>query len=431
MPFDFVAKNVPILAKTQVLVIGSGTAGIAAAIAAARTGADTMIVERYGCLGGALSVGMVQSYSFSVNQFPQTLSGIPKELEERCREWGAFSPDYRGSGIFVESELYKCMLDEWLQENRVRILLHTTVIGAYVEDGVLKGVYCQSKSGIGIILADRTVDASGDGDVAALAGVPFEKRDPKESQPATVVFGLSNVDMERFEPHFNNPKNGGFAPVFTRAAEAGEWNSPKRGGAWKSVTPCGDIQSLNLTLIPAIDATDAWDLTRAEIEGRKQVMHIIRIFRKYGADIGLGDCKLRTIAPQLGIRETRRIVGEYRLTEQDVRKQRCFEDSIGRLICRIDLYGNKQSSYKPSVCETFSVPYRALIPKNVENLLVSGRCISCDEISFGAVRLMVGCALTGQAAGTAAALSVQQAVTPRQLNVLDLRDQLRREGVTV
>lgn len=427
--FDFEAKNVPVLANTEVLVIGSGTAGIAAAVSSARNGAATMIVERYGCLGGALSVSNVSSYSFSVNRFPETLSGIPKELDERCRAYGASSPDYRGSGIFVDAELYKCMLDEWMEEEGVQILLHTTVIGAYVEEGILRGVFCQSKSGIGVILAERIVDASGDADVAAFAGAAFEKREPKKLQPVTVVFGISNVDVELFEKHFRKPKSDGFATVFSQAAAAGEWNSPKRGGAWKILTPNGDIKSLNLTLIREVDATDVHDLTRAEIEGRKQITHIIYLFRKYGKEIGLGDCKLRAIAPQLGLRETRRITGDYRLTEDDVRQRRRFEDGIGQLICTIDLYGDLKTSYRPTEAETFSVPYRALLPQGVEGLLVAGRCISCDDASFGAVRLMVGCALTGQAAGTAAALSLKEKVMPRALDTALLRGALEAGGV--
>ena len=424
--FDLAISNVPVIARTQVLVVGSGTAGIAAAVASARGGAKTMIVERYGCLGGALTVSNVSSYSFSVNRFPEVLSGIPLEIDQRCRRYGASAPDYRGSGIFVDAELYKCMLDEWMEEEGVRILLHTTVISAYVEDGVLRGVYCHSKSGIGIILAERTVDASGDGDVAAYAGVPFTKRDPKKIQPVSVVFGIENVDTEKFEAHFLDKSKDGFATVFEQAAAAGEWNSLKRRGAWKILTPTGNLKSLNLTLIREIDATNAMDLTRAEIEGRKQITHIISLFRKYGKEIGLGKCQLRAIAPQLGLRETRRIKGEYMLTGDDVHSKRTFDDSIGRLICTIDLYG--EASYWPGETETFSVPYRSLIPQGIDALLVAGRCISCDDLSFGAVRLMVGCALTGQAAGAAAALSLKDSVGIRDVNIKKLQTELKNLG---
>ena len=425
--YSFESRDVPVLVRTEVLVVGSGPAGISAAVASARTGAKTLIVERYGCLGGALTVSNVSSYSFSVNKFPETLSGIPKEIDERCRAYGAYAPDYRGSGIFVEAEAYKCMLDEWMAEEGIDILLHTTVIGAVVEEGVMCGVFCHSKSGIGVILADSVVDASGDGDVSAYAGAPFEKRDREKLQPVSVVFGISDVDSKKFNSHFEKCSNV-FSDVFTKAAEAGEWNSPKRGGAWKILTPSGDIKSLNLTLVREIDATDVFDLTRAEIEGRRQINHIIYLFRKYGKHIGLGECSLRAIAPQLGLRETRRIVGEYQITGKDVREMRVFEDGIGRLVCTIDLYGDLKTSYKPEQSETFSVPYRALVPKGVDGLLVAGRCISCDEVSFGAVRLMVGCALTGQAAGVAAALSVRQGVKPRELDVNDVRAALVRFG---
>ena len=418
--YNFEARDVPVLASVEVLVVGSGTAGIAAAVASRRAGARTMIVERYGCLGGALSVSNVSSYSYSVNRFPEVLSGLPLEIDRRCREYGVASPDYRGSGIFVDAELYKCMLDEWLAEEGVEILLHTTVIGAFVVDGVLKGVYCSSKSGIGIILADRTVDASGDGDVCALAGVPFEQQEKSKLQPVSVVFGISDVDVEKFEEHFKAHKNC-FSTVFEAAAQNGEWNSKKRGGAWKILTPRGDIKSLNLTLVHEIDATDVFDLTRAEIEGRRQVQHIIYLFRKYGGELGLSNCRLRAIAPQLGLRETRRIVGRYRVTEDDVRSRRSFDDGIGRLICTIDVYGDTRTSYMPTEAETFSVPYRALLPVGVEGLIAAGRCISCDAVSFGALRLMVGCALTGQAAGAAAALSKKREIPLSEVDAEELR----------
>lgn len=429
--FDFAVKNVPVLKKTEVLVVGSGTAGVAAAVAAARGGAKTLIVERYGCLGGALTVSNVSSYGFSINRFPEVLDGIPKEIDARCRAFGASAPDHRGGGIFVDAELYKCMLDEWMAEEGVEVLLHTTVIGAYVEDGILRGVFCQSKSGIGIILAERTVDASGDGDVAALAGAPVEKRDKKRLQPVSVVFGIDGVDVEKFKAHFGNSSAGGFATVFNQAAAAGEWTSPKRGGAWKILTPNGDVKSLNLTLVREIDATDVQDLTRAEIEGRRQIVHIISLFRKYGKEIGLGDCRLRAIAPQLGLRETRRVVGEYRLTGDDVLCGRRFDDAVGRLLCAIDLYGETKINRFPTEMETFTVPYRALLPQGLDGLLIAGRCISCDDVAFGAVRLMVGCALTGQAAGAAAALSVQSGVGVREIDVRALQQSLRALGAVI
>ena len=429
--YHFEVKNVPVIATTEVLVVGSGPAGIAAAVASARGGVQTMIVERYGCLGGALTVSNVASYSFSVNRFPEALSGLPLEIDQRCRAYGASVPDYRGSGIFVDAELYKCMLDEWMAEEGISILLHTTVIGAYVEEGVLRGVFCQSKSGIGIILATRTIDASGDGDVAAYAGVPFEKREVQKLLPVSVVFGIENVDVKKFEAHFKDPSKKGFSPVFTQAAAAGEWNSHKRGGAWKILTPNGDIKSLNLTLVHEIDATDAFDLTRAEIEGRKQITHIVSLFRKYGTELGLEHCQLRAIAPQLGLRESRRIVGKYRVTGEDVHEKRDFEDSVGRVICAIDLYGDTKNNYKPTSLETFAVPYRALLPQTVDGLLMAGRCISCDAVSFGALRLMVGCALTGQAAGTAAAFSIKNALSVHDISPKALQSELEKQGVKI
>ena len=157
-------------------------------------------------------------------------------------------------------------------------------------------------------------------------------------------------------------------------------------------------------------------------------MHIISLFHKYGGDIGLGSCQLRAIAPQLGLRETRRIAGKYRVSGDDVRSKRDFEDAIGRLICTIDLYGDKKTSHMPTEAETFAVPYRALLPQGPDGLLVAGRCVSCDGVSFGALRRMVGCALTGQAAGAAAALSVKAAVSVHEIDIKALQRALKNLG---
>ena len=429
--FEFSVKNVPVIAKVKVLVAGSGPAGISAAVASVRNGADTLLVEQNGCLGGALSSVNVQSYSFSINKNPEVLSGIPLEIDKRVRAYGAFMPDYRGSGIFVDSELYKCMLDEWMDECGVRVLLHTRIIGAYVVDGVLKGVYCHNKSGIGIILADCTVDATGDGDVAYLAGAEFDMRPKEKLQPVTVVFGISGVDTELFERHIkahpdSDDASYGFRPVFKRAAEAGDWTYPKRGGEWKSLTHSGDIKSLNLTMMCRIDATDGFDVSKAEAEGRRQAKKIVEIFNKHGKDIGLGRCGIRSFAASLGVRETRRIRCDYTVTVNDILEKREFDDGIGRVICFIDSFGKIQ---KPQTGETFSLPYRALIPKGISGLLVAGRCISSDEEAYGAARLMVCCAITGEAAGTAAAICKDGDTHGPDVTVL--REKLKNNGVVL
>lgn len=427
----FATDNIPVIARVQVLVVGSGPAGVAAAVAASRTGAETMLAERYGCLGGALSVSMVQSYSFSVNRDPQVLSGIPLEIDQRVRAYGASQPDYRGSGVLIDPEMYKCMLDEWMDECGIRVILHSTACATLSDGNRIFGVVFHSKSGFFAIEADCIVDATGDGDIANQAGATFVKREKTDLQPVTTVFGVSGVDMDAFQAHCklhpsqDDPEYG-LRKIFRQATENGEWKVGRLGGAWKSVTEQGDIISLNILMNRGIDPTDVLDLTFAENSGRTQVMQAIRLMRKYGADIGFGNCFLRTIAPQLGLRESRKIKGKYFLTEKDVVEQRQFPDSVGKFLCFMDPFGD---IVRPENGQTFTIPYGMLLPQEIEGLLVAGRCVSCDEMSYGAMRMMVCCAVTGQAAGTAAALSAKNGVTPQTLDIQMLRKKLEDDGV--
>ena len=291
-------------------------------------------------------------------------------------------------------------------------------------------IFC-GKSGFFAVEADCVVDATGDGDVAALAGAECMQRDKTQMQPVTTVFGVSGVDMAAFMRHCalhpsQEDPDYGMRGIFRRAMEAGEWTVGRFGGAWKSVTEQGDIVSMNILMSRGIDPTSNIDLTRAEKEGRRQVMQAVEVLRKYGGDIGFGNCCLRTIAPQLGLRESRRIKGTYCLTESDVVEQREFADSVGRFLCFMDPFGKIT---RPENGQTFTIPYGMLLPERVDGLLVAGRCVSCDEKSFGAMRMMVCCAITGQAAGTAAALCALTKAVPRQLDLQMLREKLSEAGV--
>lgn len=309
------SKEVPVIAETQVLVVGSGPAGISAAVASARCGAKTMLVERYGCFGGALSVGQVESYTWYFNKNTYTAQGISKEIEDRMIKIGGVQDDDRGCGHFLNPEKYKYMLDCWIQEEGITPLLHTLVVDVIMEGKTVKGVIVENKSGRGAILADRIVDATGDGDVAALAGAAYEKGENNNGKvlPVTMVFGVSGVDTKTFRdyieshPEMTNPDTHGLKLPFRRAKADGKWPVDRDGGAWKELTPTGEFTSLNLTLENGIDGTNVWDLTHAEIQGRQQVMWAVDVLRNYAKEMGFANCSLRSIAGQIGIRETRRI----------------------------------------------------------------------------------------------------------------------------
>ncbi len=425
------ARAVPVLGQCDVLVVGSGPAGVSAAIAAARTGADTWLCEQHGRFGGALSIGMVESYTFATNRTPELLSGIPLEIVTRMTERGATRPDERGAGVLINPDLYACCLDDWMEECGVHPLLHARAVDVLMEGDRLTGVIFHTKAGLLAVRARCVIDATGDGDVAVMAGAPYDMRSSENLQPVTMVFGISGVDEALFAAHRKahpdplDPEYGLRRP-FRRAKEAGKWTVPRIGGAWKTITGNGEITSLNITQINKIDATNPVDLTRAEIEGRRQALQAVEVLREFGADIGFGRCSLRSIAAQIGVRETRRIRGRAMLTRDDILQRKPVIDAIGIFPCFIDPFGE---IIRPSGNEHFQVPYGMLLPDGVENLLVAGRCVSCAEDAFGAVRMMVCCAVTGQAAGTAAALSARAGCVPGALDVESLQQRLRQDGV--
>ncbi len=422
-------RNIPVIAETQVLVVGSGPAGISAAVAAARTGAKTMLAEKYGCFGGALSVGQVESYNWYFNDKTYTSCGISSEIEQRMLAMGGTQHDDRGIGHFLNAEIYKIMLDRWVEEEGITPLLHALAVDVVKDGDNVRGVIFESKSGCGAVLADCVIDATGDGDVAALAGAQYNigGTDARDVLPVTMVFGVSGVDVKTFREYVAahkemiTPETHGLKKVFLDAQKAGKWPYSREGGAWKTLTPSGDFTSLNITREFGIDGTDVWDLTRAEISGRKQALQAIECMREFGAEMGLANCTLRSFGYQIGIRETRRIICEYNMTRADIMGKAEFEDNIGVYTRFID---GEVISHDDS---RFQLPYRMILPVKIDNLLVAGRCAGCEKDAVQTIRMMVCCAATGQAAGTAAALSAMQGIAPRDLSVACLQEKLRAD----
>lgn len=217
------------------------------------------------------------------------------------------------------------------------------------------------------------------------------------------------------------PETHGLKKVFLLAQQAGKWPYSREGGAWKTLTPSGDFTSLNITREFGIDGTNVWDLTRAEISGRKQALQAIECMREFGAEMGLANCTLRSFGYQIGIRETRRILCEYNMTRADIMGKAEFEDNIGVYTRFID---GEVISHDDS---RFQLPYRMIVPVKIDNLLVAGRCAGCEKDAVQTIRMMVCCAATGQAAGTAAALSSMQGIAPRDLSVSCLQEKLRAD----
>lgn len=424
-------QEIPVIAQTQVLVVGSGPAGIAAAVASARCGARTILAERYGCFGGALSIGQVESYTWYFNEKTYTAKGISKEINDRMVDMNAVQRDDRGIGYFIDPEVYKVMLDNWIQQEGITPLLHALAVDVVMDGERVCGIIFESKSGRGAVLADCVVDATGDGDIAYKAGVPYHQGgcDERDVLPVTVVFGVSGVDVPRFRDYIShhkemtNPETHGLKLIFLRAQQAGKWPYSREGGAWKTLTPSGDFTSMNITREFRIDGTNVWDLTGAEIRGRKQALEAVEAMRLFGQDMGFANCCLRSFAYQVGIRETRRIVGEYSICREEILNQQRFDDTVGVFTRFIDGEVIARDDSR------FQIPYRVLLPRNVNGLLVAGRCVSCEQNAIQTMRMMVCCATTGQAAGTACALSALNHLTPRELPIAVLQDTLRQFGM--
>jgi hypothetical protein len=444
------AREVPVIAEVDVLVVGSGPGGLGAALGAARAGVQTMVVERFGCLGGNITVVGVESIAWYRREKTVDCEGIGIELETRAKAMGATNPEPQSKSEAINADMFKYVADKLVQESGVTPLLHAVVIDSVMEGDAVKGVIVHSKAGRGAILAKRVVDASGDADVAHFTGAPYHKTPKEKMLPVTVMFSVTGVDRRRFLDYVEaNPttykdwglnwdvQKGGkedslFSPYlekpFDRARAAGVIPPGLKsiGGTWSTITDSGEATYLNMIHLTGYDGTDVWDLTKAEIEGRYQALQAITALNHFAP--GFEKAKLRTYGMTLGVRDTRKIDGAYDLTEHDVRNQARFDDSIGIFPEFIDGYG---VLVLPTTGRYYEIPYGVLVPRKVENLLVAGRCIAGDEISHASIRSMMCCAVTGQGAGVAAAVSIKDGVNVRDVSIARLQAELLRQGVRI
>jgi FAD dependent oxidoreductase len=439
------ARKIPVLAETDVLVVGGGPGGLAAALAAAREGVRTILLERYGCFGGNITQAGVETIAWYRHEGTVDTHGIGIELEQRAQQMGASDPEPQSRSEALHTELFKVVADTLVQEAGIVPILHCMAVETVMAGDVIKGIITESKSGRQAILAKRVIDATGDADIAHLAGAPWRMSPKDERLGVTVSFSLKGVDRERFrayvKTHPSTYKDWGvetagkeddmFSPYlsapFQLAKDAGEIpEDVDIAGTWSRISEQGDATYLNVVYLLGYDSTDIRDLTRGEMEGRRQALWAMNALKKYTP--GFEKATLRAFGSSLGTRESRKIVGRYNLTREDVQNQGRFEDAIGMFPEFLDGYG---MVILPTTGRFFQVPYGIMVPQKVENLLVAGRCVAGDRISHSATRQMMCCAVTGQGAGVAAALSIKDKVNCSQVNIPSLQKALSGQGVRI
>ena len=332
------SRLTPVIAETEVLVVGSGPGGLAAAVSSARAGVPTMLVERYGCLGGNLTHVGVEGIAWYRQEKTVDVEGIGLEFETRAKNSGGAAPEPQSRSHAINAEMFKIVADNWVQEAGVETLLHALAVGVVRDGDGLKGIIIESKSGRGAILAKRIIDATGDADIAALCGVPCRKTPKEDLLSVTVMFSCSGVDRARFLEYVKaNPKKykdwgknwemktGGkedelFSPYleepFDKARESGIIPAGLKsiGGTWSAISEHGEATYLNMVHMLEYDGTDVRDLTRAEMEGRRQAMLAIKALQCFAP--GFEKAALRNFGMTVGIRDTRKIIGRYDLTER-------------------------------------------------------------------------------------------------------------------
>ncbi len=431
----------------DVAVLGGGPAGITAAISAARTGARTILVERYGFLGGMSTAAMVYPWmTFHSAAGEQVIKGLAQEIIDRLMARGASPGHLRDTVGFTYSltpyhpEVYKVLAFEMLEEAGVDLLLHTSVIQVQARDSRIEGITLYSKSGLAELKADVYVDATGDADVAYMAGAPCEQGDESgKVQPMTMKFRMRGVDLNKVKQYMQaNPAEfyekslidqldqlplTGVSGFFSKWREG---NLPiPRDGLLFFTGPNDDEVLINVSRVSGLDPTKGEDLTKAELEGRKQVLLLEDFLQKHIP--GFEHATVSAVAAQIGIRETRRVIGRYTLTGVDVLDARRFDDVIARSGYPIDIHNPEGSGITANFIReggAYDIPYRSIVPLEIANLLLAGRCISTTHEAQATTRLTPSCMAIGQAAGTAAALAAAHGCHVGDVPIRELQTKL-------
>lgn len=450
------ARKAQVAAETDVLIVGGGPAGIGAALGAAAAGADVILTERYGFLGGNATAALVMPLMSFHTQNPRpekegsatlyptdhgrgdpVIAGVVKTLlEHLVKSGGAISPSLKtGYTVPFDPEIFKLAALDLLDEAGVHFLFHAFASEAILENHQIKGVVFETKSGPVVIHAKIVVDCTGDADVVAQAGAPYHigREEDRLVQPMTLMFRMAEFERVAFEAYVKEHPDQwrgvhGLWDLVQKATAAGELELPREDLLFFA-TPHERETSVNSTRITRVLGTDVWDLSYAEWQSRRQMRQIAAFLRRYVP--GFEKSYPVQSGVNIGVRETRRIVGDYVLTAEDILNARKFPDCIARSTYPVDIHnpegtGTLIKRLPPG--ESYDIPLRCLLPQNVQGLLVAGRCISGTHEAHSSYRVMPVAMALGQAAGVCAALAAKSGKSPNGVAIQEVQTELVRQG---
>jgi hypothetical protein len=452
-------RKASLAATTDTLVIGGGPAGMGAAIGAAKAGSDVILVERHGFLGGNATAALVMPLmSFHTQHYyidhtktsssilpsdhgpgdPVIAGALTELLERLIKSGGAIAPTLEtGYVVPFDPEIFKMVALELMDSYNIKMIFHSFASGIYNEKDD-RGVVLETKSGPLVIRAKNIVDCTGDGDIAASAGARYDIGRAGDSlvQPMTLMFrmfGFQNTLFKNYIMKHPDQWRGvhGLWDLIKKAEQNGELALPREDILFFA-TPHGSELSVNSTRVKNVLGVDVWDLSYAEWEGRRQVKQIASFLQRYVP--GFDGSYVGQTGVTVGVRESRRIVGDYTLTAEDVLGAKKFDDVIARCSYPIDVHnpagkGTILKRLPPG--EAYDIPLRCLLPKDIEHIIVAGRCISGDHIAHSSYRVMPTSMATGQAAGACAAIASLNNVVPRAIDPGDVQRELIRQGANL